>query len=188
VAEGDAVNFDYHPAPINLVNTGNSVQLDVVPGSWVEINDAVYQLTQLHFHAPAEHTIDGERFAMEMHLVHHDSDGNIAVLAVMITPGQTDPDPFATLWAHLPPKIGQRCVSESMSINAAALLPDDVSNYFFYTGSLTTPPCSEGVLWVVFTQPIILSDAQIVAFRALYDGNARPLRDRNDRLLRRNQL
>jgi carbonic anhydrase len=186
VADNGLVNVRYCRTPINLVNTGNSIQLDVEPGSVVEINGAVFQLIQLHFHSPAEHTIDGQRCAIEMHLVHADSDGHIAVLAVMLTPGQTDHDSFTELWAHLPPKTDQRCVSESTSMNPRSLLPDDVTSCFLYTGSLTTPPCTEGVIWVVLTNPVALSESQIAAFRKLYDGNARPLQDRNARPIHRN--
>ena len=138
-----------------------------------------YGLRQFHFHSPSEHTMAGEHAAMELHLVHWSDAGVIAVVGVMLQIGGHNRglDP---IWDHMPGEPGYPVTAADVSVDAAALLPDDRS-YVSYEGSLTTPPCNEGVRWRLLVQPSPVSIDQVAAFRAIYDGNNRPVQPLNDR-------
>jgi carbonic anhydrase len=140
-----------------------------------------YRLVQFHFHAPSEHTVGGRRYPMELHLVHQSAAAELAVLGVLISPGPAS-RALSELFATLPPKAGQQHALRA-SVNAAELVPSPRRTYR-YDGSLTTPPCTEGVRWLVLTEPLPLSRAQIVRFRKLYPHDSRPLQRRNARTLR----
>ena len=176
-----AIVFNYQPTSLNIRNNGHTIEVASTAENWIEVDSTRYELLQFHFHAPSEHAIAGELLAMEMHLVHQSKDGTLAVLGVLIERG-SDHAAFKTLWAHLPsaPDEGQRI--EQVTINADDLLPS-VRTAYRYDGSLTTPPCSEGVKWFVLTTPIELSEAQIAAFTAIVHNNNRPVQPLNEREL-----
>lgn len=180
--ELSAIIFNYQPASVNICNTGNTIQVAYRnKGNWIEIDETKYHLLQFHFHAPSEHRVVGELSDMEMHLVHESEDGTLAVIGVLIKSGSTY-TAFDSFW-HLIPSIA--CESEQVSgivLNAFDLLPSS-KNTYRYDGSLTTPPCSEGVKWIVMTTPIEMSHSQIAAFKAIFDGNNRPVQPLNDREL-----
>lgn len=174
------IEFNYNPSALNIVNNGHAIQVNYDDGSSITVDGTTYNLLQFHFHLPSEHTIDGEYFAMELHLVHADADGNLAVVGVMLAEEMEDNDAYAELWANAPTEEGEVTV-EGTSINAADLLPD-YHGVFTYSGSLTTPPCSEGVLWMVMTEPSYLSSAQINAFAEnFFEGTNRPVQPINER-------
>lgn len=183
VHETHTLRFDYHPAPLHLVNNGHTVQMNYAPGSRLIHDNTVFELVQFHFHLPGEHHIDGATFAMEMHLVHRSQSGATAVVGVMISQDEADHPAFAPLWAHLPVTENDVFISDMVCVNADDLLPDDHTHHFFYQGSLTTPPCTEGVRWIVMNEPVALSGAQVEAFRRLYEGNNRPLQPLNGRIV-----
>lgn len=166
------ITFDYHSLPLVVVNNGRTIQVTYAPGSSMTVGGEKYQLLQFHFHTPSEHQIAGKTSAMELHLVHRDQVGKLAVVGVMINQGKEDPL-IDQVWQAIPP-IGQTKTVKSTTINAANLLPEQRS-YYSYAGSLTTPPCSEGVKWHILTTAISLSPKQIDQFRALYQVDARPL-------------
>jgi carbonic anhydrase len=139
-----------------------------------------YVLAQFHFHAPSEHTIDGRHADMEMHLVHKSEDGQVAVVGVMIRAGAENLA-FAPIWDRLPTPANKERRATA-TIDAASLLPKDHGHYR-YLGSFTTPPCTEGVLWLVLRTPVELSRAQIDQFRAVIEGNNRPVQPRNQRAI-----
>ena len=142
-----------------------------------------YRLLQFHFHAPSEHRVDGVAFPMEMHLVHAAPDGDLAVVAVMFTAGEGD-SVLAELWQNVPRRVGENHVLAS-PLAPAALLPDD-RDYYRLNGSLTTPPCTEGVTWLVMKQPLSASTEQITALSELLAGpNNRPVQPLNARVVLR---
>lgn len=176
--------FDYKPAKIDLVYNGHTIQETEEAGSCFEIEAHRYELKQFHFHSPSEHTIDGEHFAMEMHLVHKDAHGGVSVVAVMIQVGEEN-RAFDPIWNYLPTEKNKE-LRYAAKIDATQLLPKDRS-YFQYMGSFTTPPCTESVRWFVLRTPIDLSKRQIEKFRAIVSGNNRPVQPLNDREIKKSE-
>jgi carbonic anhydrase len=174
-----ALAFNYGPSALHIVDNGHSIQVDVDKGSTLSVGGVRFPLVQFHFHRPAEEEIDGHRSAMVAHLVHRDAEGHLAVVAVPIKDGASNPL-VATLWRNLPAQKGHEESPAGVTINPAQLLPANRS-YFSYVGSLTTPPCTEGVRWFVLKSPVSLSTAEIGTFAKLYPGNARPVQPVNGR-------
>ena len=174
------IEFHYIAGGVTVENNGHTIQVNVHPGSYILAGGVRYDLVQFHFHHPSEHTVRGKYADMELHLVHRSADGKLAVVAVLLTEQAQFPNAIlATLWEHLPTQAGKSLSIDAM-INPGGLLPTD-RGYWTYTGSLTTPPCSEGVSWFVFEQPISVSRSQLIAFDALYKMNARPIQDLHGR-------
>lgn len=182
VKEENLVNlaFNYNPSNVNIVNNGHTVEVVYDPGSFFSVDGEQYDLKQFHFHAPSEHTVDGQSAAIELHLVHESAKGNKAVVAVLINQGAANPA-FAPVWRHLPASESAETTYD-VKVNAADLLPTDQTT-FRYGGSLTTPPCSEGVNWFIMIRPIEMSAEQIAEFTAIYDGNNRPVQPLNGRTI-----
>ena len=172
------IEFNYSPTPLIVKNNGHSIEVKYRGRNTVRISGERYRLRQLHFHTPSEHQIEGEASAMEMHLVHRNAAKELAVVSVLIEEGAFNPT-IDRIWSHIPAK-GRRKKVPDLTINAADLLPYGQS-YYSYRGSLTTPPCSEGVSWIVMTEPIEVSKEQIDAFEKLYPVNARPIQATNRR-------
>ena len=170
----------YTDSALRIVNNGHAIQVDYDEGSFVEIAGSTWELDQFHLHSPSEHTIAGENAAMEMHLVHSDADGSLAVVGVLLVEGADNPA-FAPVWDNMPADEGDPVTVEGITINATDLLPAD-PDYYGYVGSLTTPPCTEGVPWHVLSTPVELSDEQITRFRAIHDGTNRPTQALNERV------
>lgn len=177
--ELDEILTSYSASGVHIINNGHSIQYNYDEGSEVLIGDHAYGLLQFHFHASSEHEVDGMPYEMEMHLVHSDDAGNLAVLGVFITEGEENADLSAAGWDMLPAAEGDTFEDDEGSIDATVLIPGGLT--WRYTGSLTTPPCTEGVNWTVFQTPITLSASQIAAFTDLYDANHRPVQDLNGR-------
>lgn len=171
--------FDYQPSAVKILNNGHTIQVNYDVGSSLTVDGKTYNLLQFHFHAPSEHAITGELFPAEMHLVHQNAeDQSLAVVGVMLTAGAEN-SAFQPVWDNLPAEEVTEQMTEAQ-VNAADLLPA-VQTTYRYSGSLTTPPCSEGVSWFVMTEPVELSAEQLAAFEAIYSGNNRPLQPLNDR-------
>ncbi|MEO8123021.1 MAG: carbonic anhydrase family protein [Burkholderiales bacterium] len=168
----EPVAFDYRAIGFRVIDTGRTVQVDVDPGNTIEVLGRRYELQQFHFHNPSEERIEGRQFAMVAHLVHKSADGRLAVVAVLLEPGSANAIVQAA-WNNLPLEKGEPVVARG-NLQLAALLPEDRA-YYTYMGSLTTPPCSEGVLWMVMRQPVTVSADQIAIFARLYPMNARPV-------------
>ncbi|WP_448631104.1 carbonic anhydrase [Cellulomonas soli] len=171
--------FTYTPGAVELTNTGHSVQLTPAKGSTLQLDGHTSQLAQIHLHEPSEHTVDGVQAAGELHLVHKDDAGHITVVAVLLTEGAENPA-LAPYLAALPEKVDATATIDDFDI--AALLPASRAS-FRYTGSLTTPPCTEDVQWVVLQQPVEVSSAQLAAFRDVIVQNNRPVQPVGDRAL-----
>lgn len=172
------IDFDYKPSPLVVVNNGHTIQVNYAQGSSVTINGEKYALLQFHFHTPSEHNINDKASAMELHLVHRNGSGQLAVVGVMLNQGKSN-SLIAEIWKQIPAVGDTNPVSDRM-INAANLLPSKKS-YFSYTGSLTTPPCSEGVSWNLLVDPITVSEEQVETFTKIYQVDARPLQPMNGR-------
>lgn len=181
-AAGEAlppIEFDYRPARIDLVYNGHTVEEKEDGTSSVTVGGKRYVLQQFHFHSPSEHTLDGRHTAMEMHLVHKGDGGEVAVVGVMIEEGTRDNAAFAGIWDYLP-NAENRTREAEVTIDVAELLPAK-HDYYHYSGSFTTPPCTEDVLWMVLRTPVQLSAAQIREFRSVITGNNRPVQPLNAR-------
>lgn len=172
--------FNYRNTPLNIVNNGHTVQVNYSPGSTVSINGKEYELIQFHFHTPSEHTINGEATALELHLVHKNKKGEIAVIGILIKPGQENLL-IKKIWEKISSEKSEHYLHHVM-INANDFIPQQHSHYH-YIGSLTTPPCTEGVNWIVFNTPIEISEEQIATFTKIYELNARPVQPINQRLI-----
>lgn len=177
--EHTPVSFHYKTVPLDIINTGHTEEVEYGSDSYATIGGVRYYLSQFHFHTPSEHTVGNEQAAMEMHLVHENKDGGIAVIAVLIQEGREN-ERFARFWDKLPRKAGSERKDGDITLNAAELLPGE-KEFYEYTGSLTTPPCTEGVKWYVFEKPIELSASQIERFREIMNGNNRPVQPLNGR-------
>ena len=171
------LSFDYKPAKINVVYNGHTVE-EMEEDGCVSIRGHKFLLKQFHFHAPSEHTVDGKHFAMEMHLVHKDEAGRIAVVGVLIKQGKRN-SAFESLWGYLPTKVN-KTVKNEMQVNAQEMLPRS-HGYYHYLGSLTTPPCTQNVQWYVLEEPIELSKEQIAKFTSIINHNNRPIQPLNER-------
>ncbi len=167
------IQFAYQRTPLHIVNNGHTIQVNYSPGSFITVGDERYQLTQFHFHHPSEERIKGKRFEMVAHLVHASPDGALAVVAVLLDRGAADPV-IASLWQHLPTHEGPEQKIDDVQIDATGLLPQD-RGYYTFTGSLTTPPCTEDVTWFVLKTPKRISQSQADTFGKIYPHDARPI-------------
>jgi carbonic anhydrase len=175
------LQFHYKDGGYRVVNNGHAVQVDFNPGSELTLDGRKYTLKQLHFHAPSENTIDGKRFPLEAHLVHADANGQLAVVAVMFESGADN------AWLEgLSKNVPMKADSENAlakTVSAWTLLPSD-QDYYRFSGSLTTPPCTEGVRWLVLKHPVTASAAEIEHLHAAVGfDNARPVQLLNDRVV-----
>lgn len=169
----------HHEHVADAINNGHSIQVNYTEGDTLKIGDQQFQLLQYHFHSPSEHTVAGKHFPIEMHLVHKSADGKLAVVGVFIEEGRHNAA-FDPIWSNLPKTKSTEYHLEHVKVDVNSLLPTRTTT-FRYDGSLTTPPCSEGVKWIIMTSPIQLSPEQINAFRAIMKGNNRPVQALNGR-------
>lgn len=172
------VTVHYRPVTAELVNNGHTVQANVSAGSSIVVDGTTYQLRQFHFHLPSEHTENGEHTAMEMHFVHEDGKGELAVLGVLMKAAKGH-SAFTDLWKHLPAEEGGRS-HITKPVDLTRFLPGDRDQYR-YEGSLTTPPCTEGVKWTVLEDQVRVTPRQVAAYRELFPKSNRPIQPRNDR-------
>ncbi len=172
--------FHYQESSLDMVDNGHTIQTNYAPGSSIVLNGHEYNLLQFHFHTPSENAVNGDLFPMEAHLVHSDKDGNLAVVALLFKEGAPNPV-LDKLWPYMPEKVGQTVKMEDVKFNIADLLPAD-RDYYYFNGSLTTPPCTQGVAWMVLKEPVTVSKAQIARFHNVigFDNN-RPLQPQNAR-------
>jgi carbonic anhydrase len=175
--------FQYHGTPVRELNNGHTIMLEVSPGHYLEIPELQqrFDFKQAHFHSPSEHTIDGNSFAMEIHLVHANEDGELAVVGIMFEEGEEDPM-LNRVWSFMPEHEGETTESPLTVFEAGVMPP--TREYFRYNGSLTTPPCSEGVTWMVLKQHMTASEEQIDRFQQRVGPlTNRPVQPHNARLI-----
>lgn len=175
------IGFHYQPGGQDEINNGHTIQVNYDAGSTITIDGREYELKQFHFHTPSENHISGKEFPMEVHLVHADQAGNLAVIAVMMEAGPEN-RALAKTWPMMP-YHPNTAVHLSNEVSAEELLPAN-RDYYRFSGSLTTPPCSEGVLWLVMKHPVTVSKAQIEKFaHVMGHPNNRPIQELNARLI-----
>jgi carbonic anhydrase len=172
------LDFQYTETTASLVNNGHTIQVNLPPGQKLTVGDKTFELLQFHFHTPSEETINGKHAAMVAHFVHKSASGELGVVAALIQPGKFNAA-FAPVFAHLP-RTGETVTVEGLALDLLSILPAD-KGYYAFDGSLTTPPCTEGVNWMVLKKPIVLGKAQIDAFRKMYRIDARPTQPLNGR-------
>jgi carbonic anhydrase len=180
------IEYHYIAGPVTLVNSGHTVEIRVNPGSYIIAGGVRYDLVQFHFHHPGETPVKGKLTDMEAHLVHRSADGKLAVVAVRLVEDAGNPNAVvAMLWPHLPKTTG---ASEKIAdmVDPAGLLPAD-RGYWTYMGSLTVPPCTEGVRWFVYEQELGVSREQVRAFATLFRMNARGAQDSHGRRIEANE-
>ena len=178
-ADLPVLKFDYKAVPLNIIDNGHTVQINYAEGSTLTVGDKTYALKQFHFHHPSEEHINGHGFDLVAHLVHSDAEGHLAVVAVLFKPGAENPL-LATLWKNIPSEKGKAVDIAGVTVDVSTLLPAD-HGYYTFAGSLTTPPCSEGVTWYVLKNQSSISPAEVAAFAKLYPRDARPIQPSNGR-------
>ncbi len=175
--------IDYQGLGQDVVNNGHTIQVNVAPGSTLTLDGRTFTLKQFHFHTPSEDKMNGESFAMEGHLVHADPEGHLAVISVLYRLGAENPV-IAQVWNAMPERTDTPAAPPA-PIDPAALLPTD-KGYFRFDGSLTTPPCTEGVRWIVLKAPMTVSQSQVDRLTAAMHGaNSRPVQPVNARVIAR---
>jgi len=179
-AQVDPVEFAYRSSRSTVENTGHSIQVNPEPGSGIVVGAVRFELEQFHFHHGAEHTIEGVRLPLEMHFVHRSRDGSLVVVGVLFREGQAN-RALAPVWSSLP-AVAEPPRAVPGAVDLPALLPA-LRTSWRYRGSLTTPPCTEGVAWIVLTEPLTLSAAQIGAFAGIFPNNYRPVQPLGERVL-----
>ena len=175
------IKFSYQASSLKIINNGHTIQINYAPGSTITVGEKTYELMQFHFHHPSEEKINGRSYPMVAHLVHKDKVGRLAVVAVLIEEGNAN-QLISTLWDNLPPEEGKEQELDRVKVDVRHLLPTD-HKYYTFVGSLTSPPCSEGVTWYVLQASAAISKAQIEKFAAVYPLNARPIQPLNDRVV-----
>lgn len=178
----EPLQFNYTPSNGTVVNNGHTIQVDVEGNNSITVRGSRYQLLQFHFHTPSEEQINFKRYAMVAHLVHKNNEGQLAVVAVLLEPGESNML-INKVWTYMPLDTLDRVRMPPDLLNMAELLPKD-QRYYQFMGSLTTPPCTEGVLWMVLKAPVQISSAQYKLFTQLYPQNARPVQALNGRPVR----
>ncbi len=178
----EALGFNYTASGGSVVNNGHTIQVDVVGDNTLTVRGSVYKLVQMHFHTPSEEQVNYRSFAMVAHLVHKNNEGQLAVVAVLLDPGVANPL-IDKVWTYMPLDLNDRVRLPAAILDLNELLPKD-QRYYQFMGSLTTPPCTEGVLWMVLKTPTALSVAQIRLFQQLFPNNARPVQPVNGRPVR----
>lgn len=171
--------FQYKSSQLDIIDNGHTVMIKVAPGSFIRVGDKQYELKQFHFHRPSEEKVNGKTYDMVVHLVHADAQGNLAVVAVLLQAGAEN-QLAHELWSAVPAEKDKEVVREDIKIDANGILPAE-KGYYTFQGSLTTPPCSEGVTWFVLKQPVTISSTGIEQFSHLYRHDARPTQPVYDR-------
>ena len=173
------VSADYKEGALKMINNGHTIQVNIPPGSKLRVDGIVHELLQFHFHKPSEEKIDGKPMAMVVHFVHKNADGKLAVLGVLLKEGNENPG-IKTLWANLPKEENVEYVPEGVNFNPGNLLPREF-DFYSYEGSLTTPPCTEGVRFFILKTTVNIAKEQVQAFP--FKMNARPVQPLNGREL-----
>lgn len=178
----EPIQFRYEPSKGTVTNNGHTIQVNVYGDNSLTVRGTTYQLVQFHFHHPSEERINGQSYPMVAHFVHRNDLGQLAVVAVLLEAGEAN-KLIDNVWTYMPLDVNDSVRMPPDLINVNDILPRD-QRYYQYMGSLTTPPCTEGVLWMVMKQPVTLSNAQLRIFSQLYDNNARPVQPAHGRPVR----
>ena len=185
-ADLPALRFDYKSGPLEgLTDNGKTIRVNYhAPrnDNFLVVGADRYRLTQFHFHRPSEELVNGKGYDMVLHLMHETSDGRAAGVAVFLTSGKANVT-IQRLWDHMPKAVGTEESVPGLDIDPGAMLPRDAA-YYTYSGSLTAPPCTEGITWFVLKTPVEISAAQIAAFARRYPHDVRPVQPLNGRVVK----
>ena len=179
--ELDSLDMSYDNYSLKIVNNGHTIQVNVPDGK-LHIAGETYDLLQYHFHTPSEHRVDGDHAPMEVHFVHKSAEGRLAVVGVMMRKGRFN-TALDRIWRNMPSKAGETVVMDKLEVSPFELMPKS-RDYYHYNGSLTTPPCSEGVRWFVLADGIEVAAAQIERFKQVVGENSRPTQPLHERHVR----
>jgi carbonic anhydrase len=176
-----AIKFNYHSGGNEILNNGHSIQVNYKAGNLITVDEQIFELKQFHFHSPSENTINGQSYPMEAHLVHTDKKGNLAVISIMFKQGAKNNE-LEKAWTLMPDKTGKKYqLTNIVDINK--LLPVNL-DYYRFNGSLTTPPCTEGVKWLVMKNIVTASKKQLEKFsHTMHHPNNRPIQPINARMV-----
>jgi carbonic anhydrase len=181
----EAIQFSYQPSNATVINNGHTIQVDVVGDNSITIRGSTYKLLQFHFHHPSEERVNYKTYSMVAHLVHRNLEGQLAVVGVLLDPGLAN-NLIKSVWTYMPLDSGDAVRMPAGLLDLNELLPKD-QRYYQFLGSLTTPPCTEGVLWMVLKTPVTLGNDQLKLFGQLFPNNARPIQLANGRPIRSGQ-
>jgi carbonic anhydrase len=179
------LRFDSKSGPVRyVINNGHTIRVNYRRGNgnYLVVDGERYELIQFHFHRPSEESVSGKTYPMEAHLMYQTADGKAAGVTVFIRPGRPNPV-VEKLWEHMPNAEGQN-EAPGVEVNPSDLLPRNTHAYFMYMGSVTAPPCTEGITWFVLKNPIEISENQIDAFAKLYPNDARSVQPLNGRVVK----
>lgn len=171
--------FDYRPVPLKIRHNGRTILVQTEKGGTMSFHGENWDLLQFHFHHPGEHQIEGQSFPLEIHLVHRNARGNLAVVGIFARSGAFNPY-LQTIWDYLPQEPCPETIIPDTWVNVGLLLPQN-SDFYEYLGSLSTPPCSENVLWLVWQNAIEISSQQLQQFAEIFPHNARNIQPLNGR-------
>lgn len=172
---------NFSPTPMRIMNNGHTIQLTYNTGSFIDWGNERFELIQFHFHSPSEHLVNGKHYDMEVHLIHKTQDHQYVVVGIFMKKGKHNPY-IQEIWDHIPSEIDKEIKYDNILVNAGNLLPK-TKEYFHYTGSLTTPPCTESVSWFVLEEPIEISPKQVEFFKKHIHHNARPSQKLHHRIV-----
>ena len=178
----DPIQFDYRPTRFRVIDTGRTVQVNLDLGNSITVMGQRYELVQFHFHRPSEERVNGRAYPMSAHLLHKSPSGQYAVVAVLLDQGEPHPL-IQQVWNNLPLERHQELAAQA-PMDPSQILPAQRHQYYTYMGSLTSPPCTENVLWMVMKEPVTVSIEQIGIFHRLYPMNARPVQPTAGRLIK----
>ena len=177
-----SVSADYKEGPLKIINNGHTIQVVVSPGSTMSVQGESYELLQFHFHRPSEEHVEGKPSAMVAHLVHKSTAGNLAVIGVLLNEGQENAL-IRSVWSHAPKAESPETLIPGVEINPKSLMPLKLE-FYSYEGSLTTPPCTEGVTFYILKSSVSISKNQVDTFP--FKMNARPTQPLNGRKITAN--
>jgi carbonic anhydrase len=180
----EPIQFNYRRPEFSVIDNGRTVRVHVAPGNFIEVMGRRYELTHAQFHKPSEVLIEGKAFEMSIHLIHRDALGRMALIAVPLERGNAHPA-IQSVWNNLPLEKGVDLPAR-VPLDLMSLLPED-QRYATFMGSMTTPPCQEGVLWMVMKTPVSVSPHQLAVFSHLYPMNARPVQPSHGRLIKESE-
>lgn len=182
-ADLEPIKFDYKAVPLSLIDNGHTVQVNAIGSGNISIGGESFELVQFHFHHPSEEKFNGKSFDMVVHLVHKSATGKLAVVAIPLQGSKKENKLLRVLWSNLPLEQMKPTTPADLTIDPSLLLPKQ-RGYYTYMGSLTTPPCTEGVLWLVLNTPLAVSHEQISSFSKIYKMNARSVQASNNRVIK----
>ncbi|OTQ72142.1 carbonic anhydrase [Gilliamella apis] len=179
--EHENLKFSFKPSKQEIINNGHTIQINVTGDNQLILDEQTFTLQQFHFHSPSENTIKGKSYPMEAHFVYKNKTGELTVVALMFNSGEANSE-IAKAWQQMPTEVDNKATLHK-TVDISTLFPKTL-DYYRFSGSLTTPPCTEGVRWIVLEQPVTVSEQQIEKFHSImHHNNNRPVQPLNGRII-----